>query len=222
MIGSESETTLFDVVFAQAVVLNFENELAEIPAKQELEKIYSFSASHIDKMEKLFGIDKKKNLLRKIGKWIRYAAAVIFIIMTLFFSMFLSSPRVRAAVSDVTIEWYEKFTSFTFGTNEQIKVDTTEWWPAYLPAGFSEHEILQSGSINEICFYNAEGKDITLIYLKSTEAIAYSVSSGRLYLNKVYRQTLANAKKYVVAVDDDGSVWAWGSDRYFLGQHSNL
>jgi hypothetical protein len=49
-----------------------------------------------------------------------------------------------------------------------------------------------------------------------------SVSSGRLYLDKVYRQTLSNATKYVVAVDDDGNVWAWGSDRIDLGMHSNL
>lgn len=180
MISRESEPTLFDAVFAQAVVLNFEDELAGIPPKQELEKIYSFSAVHIAKMKKLFGTDKKKDIFRKIGKWSRSVAAVIVIIMALFFGVLLSSPQVQAAVSNVIIELYEKFTSFTSGTNEQIEVDSTEWWPAYLPAGFSEHEIFQTGSINEICFYNVEGKDITLIYLKNTDAIAVN-NEGVIY-----------------------------------------
>jgi hypothetical protein len=210
MISRESEPTLFDAVFAQAVVLNFEDELAEIPPKQELEKMYSFSAVHIVKMKKLFGSDKKKDIFRKIGKWSRSVAAVIVIIMALFFGVMLSSPQVRAAVSNVIIEWYEKFTSFT-SDNSQIKVDDIEWWPKYLPDGFSEHEILQTGSINEISFYNAEGKDITLLYLKSTDTIAVN-NEGVIYStvtanNIVYH--LFESKE-----EGTGSSIVWDQDGY--------
>ncbi|MHB8061777.1 MAG: DUF4367 domain-containing protein [Ruminiclostridium sp.] len=180
MNSRESEPTLFDAVFAQAVIKNFEDELAEIPSRQELEKTYSFSAVHIAKMKKLFGQDKRKDILRRIGIWGRSTAAVIVIIMALFFGVMLSSPQVRAAVTDVIVQWYEKFTSFTSGTNEQTKVYNIEWWPAYLPDGFSEHEILQTGGINEICFYNTNGKDITLIYLTSTGSIAVN-NEGVIY-----------------------------------------
>lgn len=180
MNSRESQSTLFDAVFAQAVIKNFEDELAEIPPRQELEKIYSFSAVHIAKMKKLFWQDKRKDIIRKIDKWSRSTAAVIVIIMVLFFGVMLSSPQVRAAVTDVIVQWYEKFTSFTSGTNEQTKVDNIEWWPAYLSDGFSEHEILQTGGINEICFYNTNGKDITLIYLTSTGSIAVN-NEGVIY-----------------------------------------
>lgn len=172
MSSRESESALFDAVFAQAVIKSFDDELAGIPPRQELEKIYSFSAAHIAKMKKLFDQDKRKDTIRKIEKWGRSAAAVIVIAVALFFGVLLTSPQVRAAVSDVIVEWYEKFTSFTSGSHEQTKVDTIEWRPTYLPDGFSEPEVLQTGGINELCFYNTEGQDITLLYFKSTDAVA--------------------------------------------------
>jgi hypothetical protein len=172
MNNRESEPTLFDAVFAQAVIKNFEDELDQIPPRQELEKIYSFSEAHIAKMKRLFGQDKRKDIFRKIGIWSRSVAAVIVIAMALLFGALLLSPQVRASVSEVIIQWYEKFTSFTSGTNEQENLENLEFWPTYLPEGFSQHEVLQSGSINEISFSNTEGNDITLVYLESTGAIA--------------------------------------------------
>lgn len=172
MNSHEFDSTLFDAVFAQAVIKNFEDELKEIPPRQELEKMYSFSVSHIAKMKKLFRQEKRRDIFRKIGIWGRSTAAVIVIAMALLLGALLLSPQVRAAVSEVIIQWYEKFTSFTSGTTEQTDIDNLEFWPTYLPEGFSRHEVLQSGSINEINFFNTEGNDITLVYLESAGAIA--------------------------------------------------
>jgi hypothetical protein len=172
MINHEFDPLLFDAVFAQAVIKNFEDELNEIPPREELEKRYSFSESHIAKMKKLFRRDKQKEILRKIGIWGRPTAAAIITAMALLFGALLLSPQVRAVVSEVVIQWYEKFTSFTSGTTEQTDIDNLEFWPTYLPEGFSQHEVLQSGSINEIYFFNTEGNDITLVYLESSDAIA--------------------------------------------------
>ena len=48
----------FEEIFAQAVIKSFEDELAAIPPREELEKMYTFSDRHKARMEELFEEDK--------------------------------------------------------------------------------------------------------------------------------------------------------------------
>ncbi|NLX63810.1 MAG: hypothetical protein GX022_03385 [Clostridiaceae bacterium] len=63
---------------------------------------------------------------------------------------------------------------------------------------------------------------LSLTILFTLCPFSHTISSGRLYLDKVYHQTLSNATEYVLALKEDGSLWAWGRDQYPFGMHSNL
>ena len=49
----------FEPIFAQMVVQSLEDELASIPPRKELEKMYQFSERHQKKMAQLFGTDQE-------------------------------------------------------------------------------------------------------------------------------------------------------------------
>ena len=51
----------FEEIFAQAVIKSFEDELAAIPPREELEKMYTFSNRHKARMEELFEEDRKRD-----------------------------------------------------------------------------------------------------------------------------------------------------------------
>ena len=54
MINMDGNRNLFDALLRQAVIDNYEEELAAIPDEQELSAVYSFSDTHNARMKNLF------------------------------------------------------------------------------------------------------------------------------------------------------------------------
>ncbi|MDQ4679252.1 hypothetical protein, partial [Stenotrophomonas maltophilia group sp. RNC7] len=112
--------TVFEALFRQAVINNFKEEIESIPSKDQLAKNYSFSPIFEMKMKKVFAKDQRKSFIKMSMNYARKVASIIIIVFGIMFFTLLFSPEVRAAVGNVFVEWYEKFTSFTYRTEEAI------------------------------------------------------------------------------------------------------
>jgi len=111
---------VFEALFRQAVIDDFNEEIDSIPTNEQLAKIYSFSSEFEIRMKKLFIKDRRSSLLKNTMLYSRRVASVLIIVLGLLFGTLLFNTEVRAAVGRVLVEWYEKFTSFTFSDDEVI------------------------------------------------------------------------------------------------------
>lgn len=87
------------------------------------------------RMKKLFVKDHRRKFLKNAMLYSRRVASILVIVLGLLFGTLLFNTEVRAAVGKVLVEWYEKFTSFTF-RDEEIIVEKKEWTLEYLPEGY--------------------------------------------------------------------------------------
>lgn len=73
-------------------------------------------------------------------------------------------------------------------------------------------------------FRRVSSKNTVLLTMVLSFLIIFQTSSTaeRLYLNKVYYQTLSNANGFVIAVHEDGTLWGWGEDIIKWGRDLGL
>ena len=83
-------------------------------------------------MKRLFIKDSRKDFAKTVLLYSKRVASILIIVLGLLFSTLLFNTEVRAAVGKVLVEWYEKFTSFTFEDNKVIG-EKKEWTLGYLP-----------------------------------------------------------------------------------------
>jgi len=154
---------VFEALFRHAVIDDFNEEIDSIPTKEQLTKIYSFSPEFEIRMKKLFIKDRRKSLFKNTMLYSRRVASVLIIVLGLLFGTLLFNTEVRAAVGKVLVEWYEKFTSFTFNDDEVIG-EKKDWTLNYLPEGYTlkNYEVL--GRITNIEFANNQGDKIRFSY----------------------------------------------------------
>ena len=135
MSGSQINEGVFEALFRQAVIDNFNEELDSLPSDEELAEQYTFSHNHEIQMKKLFAREEWRERFHITVKWTRRVAAAIMIAVTLLFGSMMFVPQVRAIVLQTLTEWYEKFVRFTSNAPEAEK---TNLEPGYIPEGFVE------------------------------------------------------------------------------------
>jgi hypothetical protein len=168
---NNNENELFEAMLEKAVAQNFEDELAAIPPREELEKMYAFSDRHNARMEKLFEPGAKKARLRSVVRYSRSVAAILAVTIAVAFGGLLFNPQVRAAVGDTIVQWFDLFAKFISVSDEQSETVASEWRPAYLPEGFSE-EVLMTGDINLIQYTNIDGAGVLLTYMMADNSMS--------------------------------------------------
>jgi len=164
-----------EAVLRYAVIENHNREMAAIPSNEELAKTIVFSERHEKRMQKLFKKERRKDLLRKTGIVSKKIISVFLIIISVSFGALLTSPEVRAAVNHTIIEWYENFTLFRYA-EINIKDDSLEWFPVYLPPGFDEVEDTSFAEINSMDIRSTDGSHIYFEYTV-TEGFAVGIDN---------------------------------------------
>ncbi len=154
---------VFEALFRQAVVDDFNEEIDSIPPNEQLAKIYSFSLEFEVRMKKLFAKNRRKDFAKAIMFYSRKIASILIIVLGLLFSTLLFNTEVRATVGKVLVEWYEKFTSFTFKDGKVID-KKKDWTLNYLPKGYVLKNFQMLGNITNIEFINNQGDKIRFSY----------------------------------------------------------
>jgi len=198
---------VFEALFRQAVIDDFNEEIDSIPTNEQLAKIYTFSPKFEIQMKKLFTKDRRKHFIKTVSLYSRRAISVIIIVLGLLFGTLLFNTEVRATVGNVLIEWYEKFTSFTFKDDEIID-EKEEWNLNYIPEGYTLNNYEKLGRITNIEFTNKQGDKIRFSYRPEGNITNISVDNEN---HKIDRGEILNNEAYFVnGIDnafDNGIIW---------------
>jgi hypothetical protein len=152
----------FERIFERAVIRNFEDMLDAIPPRQDLLKKYPVSERHKARMEKMFSRVNRMDFIEGAVRWSRrIMAATAVVAAVLFGALLVSSPNVRAAVGETIVQWFDEFTKFISGEPADTETEMSEWRPRYLPEGFSESSVINTGAtIIQIVYTNASEDEI--------------------------------------------------------------
>ncbi len=207
MDNNKINEAVFEALFSQAVIDNFNEEIDSIPSNEELGRIYSFSTEFEVKLKKLLKRDRRRDLIKTTMYYSKKVASIFIIVLGLLFSILLFNTEVRAAVGKVFVEWYEKFTSFTFSGEEAIN-ERKEWSLTYLPKGsvLDKEEIL--GRVTNIEYINNQGDKIRFSYSPEESNTNISVDNENHKINK--DSVLDNEAYSIIAIDDkfdNGLIW---------------
>ena len=198
---------VFEALFRQAVIDDFNDEINSIPSNEQMTKLYSFSPEFEIKMKRLFIKDSRKDLAKTILLYSKRVASILIIVLGLLFSTLLFNTEVRAAVGKVLVEWYEKFTSFTFEDNKVIG-EKKEWTLGYLPEGYVQENYEVLGRITSTEFTNNQGEKIRFSYVPEGSVTNISVDNENHEIGSCV--ILGNEEFSIIALDDkfdNGVIW---------------
>ena len=198
---------VFEALFRQAVIDDFNEEINSIPKNERLAEIYSFSPKFEMRMKELFTKDRRKSFLKKAMFYSKRVASIFIIVLGLLFGTLLFNTEVRAAVGKVFVEWYERFTSFTFKDDEIIS-EKKVWTLGYLPEGYVQENYEVLGRITSIEFTNNQGEKIRFTYGPEEGITNISVDNENHEINSCV--ILENEAFSISAVDDafdNGVIW---------------
>lgn len=205
--NNQANDTIFEALFRQAVIDDFNDEINFIPSNEQLTKLYSFSPEFEIKMKKLFIKNSRKDFAKTVLLYSKRVASILIIVLGLLFSTLLFNTEVRAAVGKVLVEWYEKFTSFTFEDNKVID-DKKEWTLGYLPEGYEQENYEILGRITSIEYRNNQGENIRFTYVPEGSVTNISVDNENHEISNYV--ILGNEAFSITALDDkfdNGVIW---------------
>jgi len=215
---SEHENSLFDIMFEQAVIKNIDDELAAIPTRAELEKMYILSDRHKARMKKLFARDKRHDIWKIACVWGRRAAACISITVAVTSAVLMTNPKVFAAVQGTVVEWFDQFTKYGVGTKQlptEVSVADSEWYPTYLPDGYSKSASSIDGNIATVIYKNEESGVITLIYTSVGGVVSVN-NEGIIYGEKIIDGVAYGIYAAVEENENNMIVWEKNGIRFQL------
>lgn len=198
---------VFETLFRQAVIDDFNEEIDSIPSEEELTQIYSLSSRFEIGIKKLLAKDRKKDFLKKFINAGRKTASIFLIGLGLLYGILLLNSEVRATTEDVLVGWYKQFTSFTIRDDEFIDRDK-DWILNYLPQGYVLENLWVRGWTTYMEFTNTQRDKIRFSYTPGEEGTDVLVDEelDRVYTSKV----LGKEAFFVKSTDeelDNGLIW---------------
>ncbi len=179
MTDNNKNDHIFDALFRQAVIDNYEEELSMFSSAEGLSKQYSFSDTHIARMKRLFARTERRERLKSVTRWARRCAAVIIVGTLLLFGALMTVPEVRATAATVIIQWFQQFTKFTSGQNAPH--EPQEWEPSYLPEGFTEDVRYGDFGRGTIRYSDSGGSTIAFTYIAQGDSVAVDNENRQFY-----------------------------------------
>ncbi len=138
---------LFDGMLKAAFNEKFEEEAAQYPPDEELTKLYPMPKKL--KMEIQRRLDKKNRRTPKYVIYLKRAAVIALVLVSVSFATLMTSAQVRDAV----VSWFGDFINFDFSPKEEVgKFEATsidELSIEYIPEGF---ELVSEVDDNEAYF----------------------------------------------------------------------
>lgn len=215
------DNTVFEALFRQAIIDEYNEEIDLIPPKEELIKTITFSPEFGLKMKKLFAREKRRDYLKKALTYSKRVAAVFVITTTLIFGILLFSPEVRAAVKNTVVEWYDKFTSFIFQGEASDTNKKMEWQPEYLPTGYYENFVEKLGKSTNIEYADPQGNIVYLSYRPEENDTNISVDNES---HEIESRIINGQEAYIVKATseefENGVIWSM--EGYTLSLWSKL
>ncbi len=184
MNDSSYQKSLFEALLVSAVTENSNRELEALLSEEELRKRYVFSHRFESRMRSLIKKESRRRALRVL----RTVAASFLIILGVAFGVMLISEDVRAVVVKTVVEWFDKFTKFSFSESTEERT-YKQFEISYLPEGFIETETLQADELTIVSFSNEFNQHMILKYSPSGEGLTISLDNEQREYKEIRRSS---------------------------------
>jgi len=164
----------FEAMLRLAVIECFEEEVKTIPPQEELEKMLTFSKRHERRMIKLFARARRMEIWKVVRRYSYRAAAVFVFTFALLFGALMFNSNVRAAVQKTFIEWFDKFTRFTFYGETESDLNS-QWYLGYVPDGYVESESFEA--IGYTTIYINEYDECLIFKCTPTQGYSFAIDN---------------------------------------------
>jgi hypothetical protein len=198
-----------EAIFRQAVIDNYERELAEIDSEPDME----MSDSQKLRMRMLFAKERRHTHTTTVFMWARRFTAVAASIFILLGGALLTVPEIRASVGQTIVAWYDTFVQFGSGNQSEPESVELDWLPGWLPDGFTKISESKISGITTMRYANAENSVIEFKYVTNDNALSANNEGVE------YGQTSHNGKVYHTfsAISDEfKSTVVWDTDGYLF------
>jgi hypothetical protein len=177
MNSGQTKDAVFEALFRQAVIDDYLDEIAAIPAGAELSRAYPFAAAFELRMKRLFTQERCRETIVFAARFARQAAVVFAVLATALFGALLTNSEVRATVKALILEKHKFYTSFVFSGDTAESSVLKDLYPAYVPDGYHETgDTTTYGDLVRMVFAHENGDYISFVYYLSGSAQAYAES----------------------------------------------
>ncbi|MDR2043921.1 MAG: DUF4367 domain-containing protein [Clostridium sp.] len=200
---------LTESIFRQAVIDNFEREIAETGRLPDIK----VSERQKTRMAKLFAKVGHRKRTAVVRLWVKRSAAVAASLSIVLSGALLTVPGVRAEVGGAIAGWFSAFTQFGSENGGGDSVSSPDWHPAVLPEGFYEVSRSQVNAILSIRYANATGDTVEFKCVPNTDSLSVNNENVEyaqiLHSGTVYYTFAAVLPEYTSAVvwDYDGYIF---------------
>jgi hypothetical protein len=206
-----------EALFAEAVKENFKERVAELEAQPTQPLPVEFE----ERMQKIFALERRKNMLDAIKITIRKAtkisAACIAFVFIALGATLLTAPEVRAAVGDTFVKWFNRCTKFEAKPSDSSFVKGRHFRPRFVPAGFlAASEVSDENTeVTTIFYQDANEKYLMFEYMPINDS--FSVNNE----DAAYSSVIENGVTYhiFISLKDgvlDSVVWEQAGYRFSL------
>jgi hypothetical protein len=203
------ENAVFEAVFGQAVIENYERELKELEKEPDI----AVSDRHRRRMETLFAKERRDKRAAAIALWSKRLAATAAALFIVTGGLLLTVPSVRASALEAFAVFFDGYARFGADDAGTLDAGAADWRPTFIPDGFSETSESNPGAITVIRYANADGNTVEFLYTTSDNAIFSN------YENVNYGQTLLDGIVYHTFSAESGeqkSAVVWDADGYIF------
>lgn len=214
----QMDNKLFEALFRQAIIDDYNDEIEGIPPRKELMKKISFSPEFELRMIKLFARDRRRNILVNSIYFGKRVAVVFVLAVTILSLVLLTNPEVRAAIKNTIVEWYDKYTSIIFrGQEVSDTVTIKEFKFQNIPSGYSESLVGKFGKTTDMEYENDMGDIIYISYWPESNSTNISVDNENHIINSMH----INGHEAFIAEAtnedfDNGIVWSMEGYRFTI------
>ncbi len=206
----------FDAMLQMAARESIYRQLNSFPSKKELEKMYSPSAAHENKMNKLIRKENRSDKFITFHKQLSKVAVILLITLTVTFTPLITAEAVRESIVQTVIEWKEEFASIFF-KSENTPAVINEVKIGYMPEGF---ESVEPASQNEYSYtetFVSNHKHIVIgINSKYSETTA-NLDNEYTY----YYSVLINNDKGILIYEEDYSTLIMSDSKFIYSIYGN-
>lgn len=184
---------ILDDKFLYAYIPQIEQKkLEQIPPESKLN--HQFSKHFKRKMKILLKYERRTPTMRQLIHWVKNAAAILLIIISLTFGTVLSVEAYRVRFFEFVTNVWEELTSVVIKSDDNSYNDTLmPITPAYIPNGYDIFEQSNNKYENIIIFTNDTGTEIYyaqelltqsefIIDSENTEIESFFIDSQEIYL----------------------------------------
>jgi len=212
---------IFDAMLKEAVIANFRTKMEEVPSEEEILEETSFSDEHNRKMEEIFKQERRQTVARRFYSIKSYAKVAIFIISitaTLTFAILLTSTEVRAALKNVIINIFERFTNIEYEEPRNQEKEAHRFVLQKIPDGFELTHTEIYGQ-NSLSFYENHKGEYIIFDVRLPNSTNFDNEDHKFY-EVIYDTIIYYVNE---ALDDDKfSTIFWTIDGFMFVLQGNV